>query len=108
MQMGRRLLYDAQTGKVLNGTLGEMRGDIQEGLRPQEIDYRDLPYGYSDNHFRDAESYHIDGSKPKTASVADRIVIDKYIQREITGTGRIKEREDPLLIQEEAKTGGVL
>ncbi|GAC44517.1 hypothetical protein, partial [Paenibacillus popilliae] len=82
MKIGHRIIYDAQTGKVLNGTFGEMSGNIKSGLRPEKIDYLDLPYGYNENNFRDVNLYHIDVSKPKTAPIDERIVIDSYIKHE--------------------------
>ena len=77
-QYGLRVIYDTQTGKVLNHCLGEMSGDLQEGLRPEEIGFIDLPYGYDENNFKQAETYHVDVTQLETASIVDRIVIDKY------------------------------
>lgn len=108
MQIGIRIIYDAATGKIINGALGEMSGDIQDGLRPEKIDFIDLPFGYNDNNFRQAASYHIDISKPKTATLAERIAIDSYIPQQQTDADRIKELEDQLLIQENNTVGGIL
>lgn len=108
MEIGIRIIYDALTGKVLNGMLGEMSGDIQEGLRPEKIDFIDLPYGYEDNNFRQAASYHIDVTKAKTNTIAERIIIDNYIQQPPTEAERIKELEDQLLVQENERVGGIL
>jgi len=108
MQIGTRIIYDAATGRVINGALGEMSGDIQEGLRPEKIDFIDLPYGYDDNNFRRAASYHIDVSKPKTAMLAERIIIDSYTPQQPSEADRIKELEDQLLVQENEKVGGIL
>ena len=108
MQIGMRIIYDAATGKVLNGALGEMSGSIQEGLRPEKIEYLDLPFGYNDNNFRRAASYRIDVSKPKTALIAERIVIDSFIPQQQTEAERIKELEDQLLLKENEKVGGIL
>lgn len=69
MQYGQRIIFDTKNGKVLNGALGEMSGDLQEGLRPEAIDFIDLPYG--DLILQDAQDYHID---PATK----QIVIDSY------------------------------
>lgn len=108
MKIGQRIIYDAQTGRVLNGVLGEMSGNIQEGLRPEKIDYLDLPFGYDDNNFRKAMSYHVDVSKPKMAPIAERISIDSYIQQQPSEADRIKELEDQLLIKENNTVGGIL
>ena len=79
IQYGLRIIYDPQTGKVLNYCMGEMSGDLQEGLRPDEISFIDLSFGYDENNFKQAESYHVDVTQPETAPIVDRIVIDKYI-----------------------------
>lgn len=85
LQYGKRIIFDKATGKVLNGTLGEMSGDLQEGLRPAEIDFIDLPYG--DTTLEDAATYHIDVAT-KT------IVIDSYKQHAPT----YEELQQQLLI----------
>jgi len=108
MQIGMRIIYDAQTGRVLNGMLGEMSGDIQDGLRPGKIDFIDLSFGYNDNNFKQAASYRINVSKPKTAPIVERIVIDSYIERMPSEADKIKELEDQLLVQENEKVGGIL
>ena len=58
MEYGKRIIYDKATGIILNNCLGEMSGDLQEGLRPLEIDYLDLAYG--DTTLREVLTYHID------------------------------------------------
>ena len=108
MEIGQRIIYDSQTGKVLNGMLGEMSGSIQEGLRPEKIDFIDLPFGYDDNNFRKAMTYRIDVSKSRTAPLMERIVIDSYIQQPPNEADRIKELEDQLLLKENEKVGGIL
>ncbi|RJG26718.1 hypothetical protein [Paenibacillus thiaminolyticus] len=108
MEIGKRIIYDAETGKILNGALNEMEGDLQNGLRPEVIDFIDLPFGYNENNFRDADLYHIDVSNPKTDPPVKRIVIDSYINRQPTEAERIKDLEDQLLMQENEKVGGIL
>lgn len=108
MQYGMRIIYCNQTGKVLNKSLGEMHGDVQEGLRPQSIDFIDLPYGYNDNNFKQATSFYVDVSKPKEAAIPERIVITEYISHEPSAEDRIRELEDQLLLQEDEKVGGIL
>lgn len=58
MNIGKRIIYDKNTGKVLNEVLNEMSGDAPEGVRGTEIEYIDLPFG--DTTLQDAETYHID------------------------------------------------
>ncbi|WP_034868569.1 hypothetical protein [Clostridium lundense] len=52
MKIGKRIIFDKATGKVLNGTFEEREGDFQEGLRPKKISFLDLSYGYNENNFR--------------------------------------------------------
>lgn len=80
MNYGKRLIFDKVTGKVLNGTFDEMSGDLQEGLRPMEIDYIDLPYGYNENNFKEAIEYYIDVTKPTSSPLSERIVITKHVE----------------------------
>lgn len=106
---GKRIIYDKNTGKVLNGTFEEMEGELQEGLRPLEIDFIDLPYGYNDNNFKDAIEYHIDTSKNKlTTPLKDLIIITKYREHIKTPDEQIAELENQLLLQEDANVGGIL
>lgn len=58
LQYGKRIIFNKITGKVLDNCFGEMSGDLQEGLRPIEIDFIDLAYG--DKIIQDASEYHID------------------------------------------------
>lgn len=113
MEYGIRLIYCKNTGKILNNTFGEMRGDLQEGLRPLEIDYIDLPYGYNDNNFKDSINYYIDTTKDKnTTELKDLIVITEYIKRQETEEERLKrekeELENQLLLKENEDVGGIL
>ncbi|ASN68303.1 hypothetical protein 10S11_41 [uncultured Caudovirales phage] len=114
MEYGIRLIYCKNTGKILNNTFGEMQGDLQEGLRPKEIDYLDLPYGYNDNNFKDAVSYHIDVSKDKNkiTKLSDLIVITEYVKRQETEEERLRrekeELENQLLLKENENVGGIL
>lgn len=108
MEYGMRIIYDPQTGKVINKSLGEMQGDVQEGLRPSKIDFIDLPYGYNENNFKQAIAYHIDVSKPKEVTLSERIVITECIPQTPSAEDRIRELEDQLLLQEDEKVGGIL
>lgn len=114
MQIGKRIIYDKNTGKILNYCLEEMAGDLQEGLRPLEVDYLDLPYGYNDNNFKDAISYHVDITKDKnTTELKDIIIITEYIpKRAETEEERLRrekeELENQLLLKENKDLGGIL
>lgn len=103
-----RIIFDSGNGEPLNGTLNEMHGDLQEGLRPLSIDFMDLPFGYNENNFKRAVIYHIDVSKPKSAPVSERIVITQWIESVPTPEETIKALEDQLLLQENEKVGGLL
>jgi hypothetical protein len=87
MEIGKRILYNFETGYVLNNSLGEMSGDIREDLRPAEIGIIDLPYG--DTTLQDALTYHVD-------VVTKTIVIDT--RREHVTT--YEELQQQLLIAE--------
>ncbi|HAG44591.1 MAG TPA: hypothetical protein DCL31_16290 [Clostridium sp.] len=113
MRYGKRIIYDKNTGKILNYCLEEMVGDLQEGLRPKEIDFIDLPYDYNDNNFKEAINYYIDTTKDKnTAELKDLIVITEYIKREETEEERLRrekeELENQLLLKENETVGGIL
>jgi len=71
MEIGYRVIFNPTTGTVLNNTLGEMSGQIQTDLRPETIEFIDLPYGYDENNFRTATRYHIDVN-------TRQIVVDEY------------------------------
>lgn len=53
---GKRIIFDNDTGKILNNTFDEMEGE--DGLRPTNISYIDLPIG--DTTLQDVDQYHID------------------------------------------------
>ncbi|WP_454053428.1 hypothetical protein [Clostridium sp. Marseille-Q7071] len=114
MQIGKRIIYDKNTGKILNYCLEEMAGDLQEGLRPKEIDFIDLPYDYNDNNFKEAINYYIDTTKDKNiAELKDLIIITEYIpKREETEEERLRrekeELENQLLLKENETVGGIL
>lgn len=59
-QIGMRIIYNPYTGTVLNNALSEMNGNIQDDLRPDRIEFIDLPYGYDENHFRNATKIKVD------------------------------------------------
>ncbi|WP_291560134.1 MULTISPECIES: hypothetical protein [unclassified Clostridium] len=114
MQIGKRIVYSKNTGKILNYCLEEMAGDLQEGLRPLEIDYLDLPYGYNDNNFKDAINYYIDTTKDKNKTeLKDLIIITEYIpKKEETEEERLRREkeqlENQLLLKENESVGGIL
>lgn len=63
MKIGRRIIFNKATGKVLNGTFDEkfdsgLTQEMIDELRPIEIDFIDLPYG--DVTLEDVDNYHID------------------------------------------------
>lgn len=75
MQIGTRIIYNPYTGTVLNNSLYQMEGDIRDDLRPDKIEFIDLPFGYNENHFDTAIQYHVD---VETKS----IVVDAYFDPE--------------------------
>lgn len=114
MEYGIRLIYCKNTGKILNNTFGEMQGDLQEGLRPKEIEFLDIPYGYNENNFKNAINYYVDTTKDKNKTeLTDLIVITEYIpKREKTEEERLRrekeELENQLLLKENETVGGIL
>lgn len=102
MEIGKRVIFDKNTGKVLNGTFEEMSGSIEDNLRPLEIDFIDLPYGYDKNNFKEAIKYHVNIETRE-------IVIDEYIQKTKTPEElRIEELENQLLLMADSLEGGIL
>ncbi|WP_425447720.1 hypothetical protein [Dethiothermospora halolimnae] len=113
MEYGIRLIYDKNTGKILNGTFSEMEGNVKEGLRPNKIDYLDLPFGYNDNNFKQAQKYRVDITKNKnTTELKNLIIIDEFMQYQETEKEKLRkenqELENQLLLQEDEKIGGIL
>ncbi|ACL19483.1 conserved hypothetical protein [Desulfitobacterium hafniense DCB-2] len=85
MEYGKRIIFDPSNGRVLNYCLEEMSGNLQEGLRPESIDFIDLPYG--DTTLRDVDAYHVD---VQTRTV----VVDSYREHTLT----YEELQQQLLI----------
>jgi hypothetical protein len=61
-QIGRRIIYDTTTGKIIMD-MGEMQG-TDGSLIPRDtingLDYIDLPYGQDSDKFSRVKSYHVD------------------------------------------------
>lgn len=113
LKMGLRLIYDTNTGKVLNNCLSEMVGAIEDTLRPKEMDYLDLPYGYNDNNFIEALDYHIDITKDKsTTELKNLMVITQYREHIETEEERLlrekEELENQMLLMADNEMGGIL
>ncbi|WP_291563738.1 MULTISPECIES: hypothetical protein [unclassified Clostridium] len=118
MKLGKRIVYDKNTGLILNGYLEErfdsgLKVEMIKQVRPLEIDYLDLPYNYNDNNFKEAINYYIDTTKDKnTTELKDLIVITQYIQKEETEEERLRreklELENQLLLKENENVGGIL
>lgn len=103
MEYGKRIIYDKAIGKVLNGTFEEMAGNLQEGLRPTEIDFIDLPFG--DKILQDVDQYHIDVAT-KTIVIDSRL---PHIETEAERLQREKEElENQLLLMADGQAGGIL
>ncbi|MBN3411182.1 hypothetical protein [Clostridium botulinum] len=92
MQFGKRLIFDKNTGVILNNSFGEIVTTSNINLRPKEIDFIDLPYSYNENNFKNAIEYHIDISKNKsTTDLKDLIVITQYMERVETNEEKLKK-----------------
>lgn len=102
-QIGRRIIFDTQTGKIIMDT-GEMQGS-DGSLIPREpingLDYIDLPYGQDSDKFNRIKSYHVDPTS-KT------VVFDELYDPIQTPEERIQELENQLLIEADKNIGGIL
>lgn len=114
-KIGHRLIYDKETGIILNGFLGERSssGSDLSIYRKMDAFFIDLPYGYNENKFREAIDYHIDITKDiKTTELKDLIIIDKYIEREESEEEKLRREkeglENQLLLKENKELGGIL
>lgn len=119
MYLGKMLIYNKETGDILNGCLNErfdsgLTNEKIKKLRPNEVSGLNLPYGYNENNFKEALEYHIDVSKDKeTTDLKDLIVITKYRERIETGEEKLRkekeELENQLLLQADNNLdGGIL
>jgi hypothetical protein len=57
MEIGVRIIFNPETGTVLNNSIGEMSGTIRNDLRPERIDFIDVYFDYSENHFNSVIDY---------------------------------------------------
>lgn len=89
MEVGKRIIFNPNTGTVLNNCLEAMSGELAEDIRPEIIDFIDLPFG--DATLQDAETYHID-------VVSKQVVVDSMIP--LQGP-TYEELEDQLLMMQE-------
>lgn len=118
MYLGKMIVYNKETGLVLNDSFDKRQDDgLTEGrikeLRPNEVGVLNLPYEYNDNNFKEALEYHIDISKNKnTTDLKDLIVITKYKEHIETEEERLRrekeELESQLLLAENKNLGGIL
>ncbi|MBZ9633202.1 hypothetical protein [Clostridium sp. FP1] len=91
MEYGKRIIFDKLTGKVLDNCFEEMSGNLQEGLRPLQIDFIDLPFG--DIRLKEVLSYHID-------TITKSIVVDSKAEHVQTDAEKIVQLETKLLESE--------
>ncbi|WP_373845053.1 hypothetical protein [Clostridium sp.] len=102
-EIGRRIIFDTATGKIIMDT-GEMQGS-DGSLLPREpingLDYIDLPYGQDSDKFNRVKSYHVN---PETKE----IVFDEFYNPVQTPEQRISELENQLLIEADKNIGGIL
>ncbi|BDB02126.1 hypothetical protein [Clostridium botulinum] len=100
LQIGNRIYYDKNTGKVLFQT-GEIQGDILP-RKVEKIEYIDLAFG--DKTLENVSTFHIENTK---------IIIDKYMKRIETEEEKLRrekqELENQLLLQADNNLdGGIL
>ncbi|RXI46256.1 hypothetical protein DP145_06665 [Clostridium tetani] len=118
MYLGKMLIYNKETGNILNGCLKErfdsgLTEEMIKELRPNEVGVLKLPYDYDENNFKEALEYHIDISKYKeSTNLKDLIVITKYKEHIETKEEKLRrekqELENQLLMKENETIGGIL
>ena len=65
MEYGKRIIYNPETGTVLNNNLDEATGSLITDLRPKTVEFIDLPYGHKVNgtiEWQNVLEYKIDVS----------------------------------------------
>lgn len=97
MYLCKMLIYNKETGRILNNSLNErfdsgLTKEMIKELRPNEVGVLNLPYEYNENNFKQAIEYHIDISKNKeTTDLKDLIVITKYREHIETEEEKLKK-----------------
>ena len=118
MYLSKMIIYNKETGKILNYCTEErfdngLTEKTVKELRPNEVGVLNLPYDYNNNNFKEAIEYHIDISKDKeTTDLKDLIVITKYREHIETEEEKLKrekeELQNQLLLAENKNLGGIL
>lgn len=99
MNIGNRILFNPTTGTILNGSLGEMSGDLSGDLRPDSISFIDLEYGAINPQTHRAVSVDVETKK---------LILEVIEVVETAEQKRIRELEDALLLAADAEMGGIL
>lgn len=119
MYLCKMLIYNKETGRILNNSLNErfdsgLTKEMIKELRQNEVGVLNLPYNYNGNNFKEAVEYHIDITKDKnTTDLKDLIVITKYREHIETEEEKLRrekqELENQLLLAENNNIeGGIL
>ena len=90
MEIGRRIIFDSITGKVISNS-GEMQGEVLPREDIGGLDYVDYPYGYEADKFMRAKSFHID---PLTKAV----VFDELYEPVLSPQEQIEDLQNQLMI----------
>ncbi len=102
MNYGKRIIFDKQTGFIINKYIN-IEGDINKKCRPNEIDFIDV--AFNGTSLENAEEYHVDINTKE-------IVIDKYKEHTETQEEKLirekQELENQLLLAENKNLGGIL
>lgn len=78
MDIGNRIVYNPETGTILNNCLCAMSGNIQTDLRPATIGFIDLPVGST--ILTNVATFHIDITKDVISTQPEQmIVVDSTI-----------------------------
>ncbi|NFA60815.1 hypothetical protein K8O96_03010 [Clostridium sporogenes] len=102
MIYGRRIIFDKQTGFIINKYI-DVEGNINKKCRPDKIDFIDV--SFNGTPLENAEEYHVDINNKE-------IVIDKYKEHTETQEEKLirekQELENQLLLKQNKETGGIL
>lgn len=90
MQVGKRIIFEAATGKVVCA-IGEMEGNVFPHEVVGALEALDIPFGQNDDEFKRAVSYSVD-------TVTKTIVFGELRPPETNFAEYVRDLENELLI----------
>ena len=98
MDVGRRIIYDSQTGEIID-ILGEMSGsDVTERPAWNGVTYLDIPYGQNEDEFSRLKKAHVD-------ITTKTIIFDELNPRTVDQDTRLKVLTQSLFLINKAFVG---